>query len=351
MHNIIDLSKAGQWDTTKHEATSERSTSPRNDSISISIFEALSQFILYMRDEKQASPLTLDAYERDLLRFATGLEASDPDNHGEEPQLVGVTSEDVRAHMRLLIDRGLAKATVRRALYAVASFFRWAQRWQLVTNNPVDRVTIPRRERVREVRALSKRERALLCTAADTLVRESPRPLDVQASLLVRLMLKVGLRRGEVIGLSWRDVLIDQCNEQQHEIIVRRGKGGKSRCVPLDDEDLLKELREVRERRGVGQGADYETPLARVLVSTRGTRLSETSFHKIFHRVLATAELDGRGITPHSLRHTFGSVLCARGVPVPYVKDLLGHEDIGSTMVYVHSTPAALRAAVRKLRE
>ena len=38
-------------------------------------------------------------------------------------------------------------------------------------------------------------------------------------------------------------------------------------------------------------------------------------------------------------------------LPVPYVKDLLGHADIGSTMVYVHSTPLALRAAVRKLAE
>ena len=54
---------------------------------------------------------------------------------------------------------------------------------------------------------------------------------------------------------------------------------------------------------------------------------------------------------PHSLRHTFGTVLCDRGVPVPYVKELLGHEDISSTMVYVHSTPAALRAAVKKLQE
>ena len=44
-------------------------------------------------------------------------------------------------------------------------------------------------------------------------------------------------------------------------------------------------------------------------------------------------------------------MLCAKGVPVPYVKDLLGHEDIGSTMVYVHSTPVALRKAVRQLGE
>ena len=88
-----------------------------------------------------------------------------------------------------------------------------------------------------------------------------------------------------------------------------------------------------------------------MFVSTRGIRLSRTSFYRLFHRVLAAGGAAGRGITPHALRHTFGTMLCAKGVPVPYVKELLGHEDIGSTMIYVHSTPIALRHAVRKLTE
>ncbi len=58
-------------------------------------------------------------------------------------------------------------------------------------------------------------------------------------------------------------------------------------------------------------------------MSTRGTRLAHSSFYRLFHRVLALAELDGLGITPHALRHTFGSVLCARGVPVPYIPRLV----------------------------
>ncbi|MBN1961183.1 MAG: tyrosine-type recombinase/integrase [Deltaproteobacteria bacterium] len=88
-----------------------------------------------------------------------------------------------------------------------------------------------------------------------------------------------------------------------------------------------------------------------MFVNTRHTSIKESSFYRLFHRMLAEAELSGRGVRPHTLRHTFGSMLCERGVPVPYVKELLGHEDIGSTMIYVHSTPAALRDAVRKLAE
>jgi site-specific recombinase XerD len=292
-----------------------------------------------MKDERQASPYTLDAYERDLLRFATARELA-----GGELALDSITAEDVRDHMHTMLDRHLSKATVRRSLYALGSFFTWAVRWRVVPFNPVAQVTVPRRERVRDVRALSKRERAILIAAADRLAGKSHRVLDRQAPLLVRLMLKTGLRRAEVVGLAWRDV-----DTSRRELLVRHGKGDKSRRVPIEDRDLLTRLEGLRETRGVDRPGNDAALLSPVFVSTRDKKIAWSSFYRLFHRVLKHAELAGKGITPHALRHTFGSMLCAKGVPVPYVKDLLGHEDIGSTMVYVHSTPKALREAVRKL--
>lgn len=302
------------------------------------IFEALQDFIRFMRDERRAAAMTLDAYERDLLRFAGELETA-----GHDLALTSVTPEDIRDHMHRLIERRLARATVRRALYALGSFFGWAVRWELVARNPIDRITIPRRERVRDVRALAKRERAVLIAAADALATSSRRPIDAQAPLLVRLMLKTGLRRGEVLALTWADIDLDL-----GELLVRYGKGGKSRRVPLEDADLLARLLAMRTSRGVDDRSELSPP---VFVTPGDKRLSITSFYRIFHRILQLADLSGRGIRPHTLRHTFGSVLCERGVPVPYVRDLLGHSDISSTMVYVHSTPAALRSAVRRLRD
>jgi len=305
---------------------------------SVTVSAALGDFILYMRDEKQASPYTLDAYERDLLRFANTL-----DDHDAEPQLGDVTPEQIRDHMRMLFDRGLSKATVRRAMYSLNSFFGWAYRWELIRSNPTARVTVPRRERNHEARALSMRERAIMIAAADRLARQSRRRMDWYAPLLVRLILKTGLRRGEVRRLCCRDVDL-----ARRELLVRRGKGGKSRIVPMEDKDLLERLAQLREDRA---SAVPEPDASPVFMGTCGTPLSETTFYKVFHRVLALAELASANITPHALRHTFGTVLCDRGVPVPYVKDLLGHEDIGSTMIYVHTTPQGLRSAVKKLAE
>jgi len=261
-------------------------------------------------------------------------------------KLVDITPEDIRAHMHALFDRKLANATVRRALYALGSFFGWAVRWNLLTKNPSLQVTVPPREKLRDVRALSKRERIVLIAAADKLTQISKHKNDHQASLLVRLMLKTGFRRSEVIGLSWSDI-----DMEQGEILVRYGKGGKSRRVPIEDDDLLTRLKQLRDQLHIDDIGNESLLTQPVFTGATGKRLTPSPFYKIFHRILAAAELKGTGITPHSLRHTFGSVLCQRGVPVPYVKDLLGHKDIGSTMIYVHSTPSELRNAVKKLRE
>jgi integrase/recombinase XerC len=333
------MSRVEQWKSKRLGASCQPRATRRNDSVSI--FEALHGFTRYLEHERQASPYTLDAYERDLLRFAAVRETA-----GQDLALASITPEDILAHMHVMLERHLAKATVRRAMYALGSFFSWAVRWDLVPSSPVARVTVPRRERLREVRALSKRERAILVTAADRLAKRSRRVLDHQAPTLIRLMLKTGLRRSEVVALTWRDVDLDR-----RELLVRHGKGDKSRSVPIEDRDLLARLEALRSARGVDRPDNDAAQLAPVFVGTTGKRIGWRSFYRLFHRLLAQAELAGRGITPHSLRHTFGSMLCARGVPVPYVKELLGHEDIGSTMVYVHSTPRALRDAVRKLRD
>ena len=333
-----------QWKSKRHEGSSQRRPRPRSKKLApreLAIEEALTQFIRYLKDERQASPYTLDAYERDLLRFVF-----ERDEAGKESALASVTAEDVRAHMHGLLDRRLAKATVRRALYALGSFFGWAVRWGLVPTSPVARVIVPRRERVREVRALTKRERAVLLAAVDRLAKISRYRLDAQAPTLVRLMLKTGLRRSEVLDLGWGDVDLER-----GELLVRYGKGRKSRRVPIEDADLIARMSRLRVARGVDGVGHPRVLAAPVFPGGQGQRMGYSTFYRFFHRILGAAELLGTGITPHSMRHTFGSVLCARGVPVPYVKDLLGHEDIGSTMIYVHSTPAALRDAVRKLAE
>jgi len=339
MNRFGQLIEVEKWKSKRLGASSQPSVTNRKHSTSF--FAALADFILYMKHERQASPHTLKAYERDLLRFGAEREALKLNLDME-----GITSEEIRAHMYGLFDQKLSRATVRRDIYALGSFFNWAVRWDVVRSNPVARITVPRRSRTREVRALNKRERAMLIAGADKLAANSRRVSAKQAPLVVRLLLKTGLRRAELLALTWNDLDVDR-----GELIVRHGKGDKSRRVPIEDKDLLGRLAAVRRARDIDKPGNNAALVAPIFVGTLSNKLSECSFYKLFHRILKLGDLLDRGITPHTLRHTFGTMLCAAGVPVPHVKDLLGHEDIGSTMIYVHSTPRELRLAVRKLTE
>ena len=120
-----------KWDTGtgKRQGGSRRNRQPSEAAEpSTTISAALGDFILYMRDEKQASPYTLDAYERDLLRFVNTL-----DDHDAEPQLAGVTPEQIRGHMRMLIERGLSKGYVSHCTSSARSGAILVDRWRLAS--------------------------------------------------------------------------------------------------------------------------------------------------------------------------------------------------------------------------
>lgn len=154
---------------------------------------------------------------------------------------------------------------------------------------------------------------------------------------MVLFALRTGLRIGELIALRWSDV-----DKRRQSITVRRSisngiegtpKGGRFRTIPLSTDALA--VLEQQPRRGVT-----------VFCGEDGKPWSQVSAQWSFRRA---SKLLGKRVGWHTLRHSFASQLVESGVPLPVVKELCGHDDIRTTMLYVHLGGGSLRSAIETM--
>ena len=178
--------------------------------------------------------------------------------------------------------------------------------------------------------------------------------------LIVLLLARAGLRRGEVCGLRRGDVhlLADSrrlgCDvARAHLHVVRRddnpngawAKSRRQRVVPLDFVTVQAFDTYEFERMRVAQAADSDFVLVNLFRAPLGAPLRPDAVGELLTAASRRAGLDPP-IRPHQLRHAFGSNLADAGGGIDVVADLLGHASVSSSQVYVHPDPARLRAAV-----
>jgi integrase len=250
-------------------------------------------------------------------------------------------------HVQRVIDEALANGLSARSVVQVHRImhaaFRQAVRWQAIAVNPSDGVTPPKVEQAR-LRVPSASDVARLLAAVDAEYRT---PLALAAG--------TGLRRGEVLGLTWPAVDFDgrprirvagTLQRADGSLVVLPPKTERSRrVVPLPPSlaEALKRYRaEQNERRliaGPAWGDDF------VFDRGNGQPLDPDTFSKAFRSAARGIGLDG--VRLHDLRHAFASMLVGAGTNARVVGDLLGHATIGFTMsVYVHADEDAAANAV-----
>ncbi len=149
---------------------------------------------------------------------------------------------------------------------------------------------------------------------------------------LLNLLLYAGLRVAEAAALQVNDLTI---GERSGKVIVRAGKGRKYREVPLHRE-ARRALRDYLAVRPSGQG-DSLFLGQRGPLSERGIQL----------RLVALGKAAGVEVTPHVLRHTFGTRLLREAdADLVTVSQLMGHESVVTTTLYTQPTEADLAEAV-----
>ena len=178
--------------------------------------------------------------------------------------------------------------------------------------------------------------------------------------LIVLLMARAGLRRGEVCGLRRSDVhlLADSralgCEMTRAHVHVQRrednpngawAKSRRQRAVPLDFLVVQAFDTYAFERMSVPQARDSDFALVNLFRPPIGAPMRPDAIGELLAAASRRAGL-ARAVTPHQLRHAFGSNAADAGCGVDVVADLLGHASVSSSQVYLHPDPGRLRAAV-----
>jgi integrase/recombinase XerC len=265
------------------------------------------------------SPGTAEIYSGHLRRFFTWVEGT----YGE-PDPAAVTPLDVADYKRHLQNKNRKPATVNNALDAIGSFFAWAREAGIVQADPTEGVKrLPEQKPV--PKWLSRRE-------LGALVRAVQKYGSRRDQALVTLLLHTGLRVSEAVSLRVQDVVI---RERSGHVVVRQGKGGKYREVPLNAT-----ARRIIGEYMAGLSGDWLFPGKNGGPMTR--RAAEKALAKY-------ARLAGVEATPHRLRHTFCKMLVDAGESLDRVAVLAGHENMNTTARYTRPGRADLEAAVEKI--
>ena len=226
---------------------------------------------------------------------------------------------------------GASGPTVNRDISIVSALFKWAKSLGYCESNPAREVArYSEKGRERETHLTAEEARALVKAATGEL-----RPLLVCA-------LSTGMRRGEILSLSWQAVDFERGTIT---VEASKEKSGKGRVVPMTD-DLATVLRTLRSQRRVFRMDRDDL----VFMRETGKPWKLTALRRAFEQArMVLPEEKQSEVTFHTLRHTAASLMVQRGAALFDVSKILGHSSLQMTMRYAHFAPNTGRAAVEKL--
>ncbi|HEY1428113.1 MAG TPA: tyrosine-type recombinase/integrase [Candidatus Tumulicola sp.] len=275
----------------------------------------------YLRLERNRSQLTVEAYARDLHEFGaflTRLEAGKSPMGREYPQLKAATTSDVRRYvMHVSGDKGYDMRTVRRKLSSIKALYKFLKVTAVRDDDPASIVAGPRLERKLPEHLDQDEVRGLLNTQALAGRSEDRKRRDVA---ILELLYAAGIRRAEVTTIDLGDV-----NLKDREIRIH-GKGNKERVVLINRSaaDAIAAYLAVRPR----GNSDA------LFLGRGGKRLSPMHVWRIFRDVYQVSGVQ-RHATPHTLRHSFATHLAENEVDLETIRELLGHESLATTGIYL----------------
>ncbi|MCM1292497.1 MAG: site-specific tyrosine recombinase XerD [Bacteroides sp.] len=285
----------------------------------------LDSFKAYLEVERGLSANTSEAYLSDVEKLLDYLVA-------EATPLRDVDLDTLHNFVADLFDLGISARSQARIIAGIHAFFHYLRLEGFIDTDCSTLLETPRIGR-KLPEVLSIEEIDAMIAAIDMSSAEGQRNRAI-----IETLYGCGLRVSELINLEISKVYFDE------QYVLVSGKGNKQRIVPMSDVAVneIKAYLEQRADLDIKPGEDHI-----LFLNRRGHRLTRVM---IFYIIRQLAEAAGirKTISPHTLRHSFATHLLEGGANLRAIQQMLGHESIATTEIYIHIDRSRLRDEIMR---
>lgn len=274
------------------------------------------KFVEYLETEKKMAKNSLEAYRRDVEEFFSFEEQRDMNN------ILETTSTEIIAYLNSLKASGKSAATVNRKLASLRAFFNYLADEGNISDNPTKGIKSPKIER-KELEFLTIEEIDKLLLGPDDSLK------GCRDRAILEVLYATGIKVSELIDADIEDINF------RMGFITCTGESSKARIVPLGRparaalEDYVYEVRDK-----MLKGNKKENAL---FVNFYGKRITRQGLWKILKEYGEKAKIKHK-LTPNTLRNSFAVHMLQNGADLKSLQELMGHEDITATQMYLAAT-------------
>ncbi len=293
---------------------------------------------------KNKSELTVDEYVLDLTLFFRFLKLREVENSGSPAhdfEKIDISGLDIDFFKKITLadayaflsycksERDNDAAARARKTSSIRAFFRYLSVQQkLLDENPMQELETPKKKKA-QPKYLTLEESLQLLAAVDG-------PYKERDYCILTLFLNCGLRLAELVSIDYTDI-------KDNNTLVVTGKGNKERTVYLN-EACMRAIKQYMAVRPVDKVKQKDK--SALFLSSRFQRISPKTVQHMVYGYLDKCGLGDRGLSVHKLRHTAATLMYQHGhVDVLVLKEILGHENLGTTEIYTHLVDEQLKKA------
>lgn len=290
----------------------------------VNISQTMDHFMVYLTMERGLAKNTAKAYAHDVEKLIAYVrDAGIAMEH--------VSADDLHAFLCTLHDVGISGRSQARITSGIKSFFKFLKMEGYIDVDPTRLVELPKiGRRLPDVLTVEEIDNMLDCI-------DMSKPEGQRNRAIVETLYSCGLRVTELVSMRMSQVFANE------GYVIVQGKGDKQRLVPISEEAILQIDRYVAQMRSHLQPARGCDDI--LFLNRRGGALSRVM---VFYIVKDLCELAGirKKVSPHTLRHSFATHLLEHGANLRAIQQMLGHESIATTEIYVHIDRNRLRQEI-----